>query len=234
MSAFKTDGDYTVATRVRSWRKSFPIPGDNTSFIVEEDVEINFSSFSPLALNTAHATFTDAYLVSESPLEDIGGGVARYTRTYAQVPAARDEFETYATTFPGLLGATYPPYSQYWVTDNSGGRDPFTEAANSRLRYEYFLCATGETYETPGEIPVLLKQEFTMVANEDAVITYLLPAGTFWSDSVPTKEAWLDLKAGGGGLGTGAQDGEFIAEDSRIERFLGNIYVRITRYVKAK
>ena len=32
----------------------------------------------------------------------------------------------------------------------------------------------------------------------------------------------------------GAEDGEFIAEDSRLERWMGNIYVRITRYVKAK
>lgn len=224
MSAFKTDGTFSSAALDGSWRKSFPIPGDNVSFIVEQDFQVEFASFTPLALNTAHATFSTAYLVSESPLEDLGGGIARWTRTYAQIPATRDEYETYATKFPGLKGVTNPPYDQYWIASDDG-RDPFTETVNSRLRYEYFLCADGQDYETPEAIPVLLAQQFTLVSNQNVKVDYLLPEGLYWSDSLPSKEDWLELID---------DEDEFIAEDSRIERWLGNIYVRITRYVKAK
>lgn len=233
MSVFKTDGTFTSASLDGSWRKSFPIPGDNISCIVEQEFMMAFSSFAPIALNTPHATFATAYLVAESPLQDLGGGIARWTRTYAQVPSARDEPEDYSTYFPGLLGTLTPPYNQYWIESDSG-RDPRVEPAQSRLHYEYFLCGTGLTYETWEEIPIIPAQVFTLVGNDQAKIDYLLPEGVYWSDSVPSKEEWVALVAGGGGMGEGANAGEFIAEKSRIERYLGNIWCRITRYVKAK
>lgn len=233
MSAFKTDDSLTTAARHGTWRKSFPIPGDNTSFIVEEDVMVLFANFTPLALNTAHGTFATAYLVSESPLEDLGGGVARYTRTYAQIPASRDEFPTMTVDFPGLKGAANPPYDQYWVVSDDGC-DPKSESVTVRVRYDYFLCAAGQTFATPDDITLYPKQPFTLVGNDNVVVTHLLPAGVYWSDSVPTKEDWISLKAGGGGIGTGANAGEFIAEKSKIERYMGNIYFRMTTYAKAQ
>lgn len=233
MSAFKTDGTFTTAAADGSWRKSFPIPGDNTSFILEEDVMVFFANFAPLALNTAHPTFTNAYLVSESPLEDMGGGLARYTRTYAQIPAARDEWATMTVDFPGLKGAANPPYDQYWVVSDDGS-DPVSESVTVRVRYDYFLCAAGQTFATPDAITLYPKQPFTLVGNENVKAQYLLPAGIYWSDSIPTKEEWIALKAGGGGMGTGANAGEFIAEKSKIDRYMGNIYFRATAYAKAQ
>lgn len=236
MSAFRIDGAVTSAQVQGGPRKSFPFEGDNASFVLEQDYIVALTSFSPLALDTAHGTYTNAYLVKESQQENIGGGLVKWTRTYAQIPASRSDYETFNFKFPGLLsttGNTETPYDQYWVQAGNG-RDPFTATSNSRMLSEYFLCASGQTYETPSEIPILEVIKFTLALNDQARIDYLLSdAGGYWSDSQPTREEWEDLIAGGAGIGTGASGGEFIAEDSRITRWMGNIYCRQTRYVKA-
>jgi hypothetical protein len=235
MAAIKTDGTYTSATLHGAARKSFPIEGDTTAILVEQDFQIAFSSFAALAIGTAHATVTTAYLVGEGPLQDMGGGIAQWTRTYATVPANRDEFETFNYKFPGLLSTDgNPPYNQYWTSGVDGGRDPFTDTVVSRLRHEYYRVATGLAYETPQEIPILQGQEYSLTTNADARMEYLLPAGEYLADSVPTREAWETLAGGGTGLGTGTAAGELIAEDSKVERYMGNIWVRITRYIKAR
>lgn len=236
MSAFRIDGAVTSAQVQGGPRKSFPFEGDNASFVLEQDYIVALTSFSPLALDTAHGTYTNAYLVKESQQENIGGGLVKWTRTYAQIPASRSDYETFNFKFPGYLattGTVTPPYDSYWV-QTGNGRDPFTATSNSRMLSEYFLCASGQTYETPSEIPILEVIKFTLALNDQARIDYLLSdAGGYWSDSQPTREEWEDLIAGGAGIGTGAAAGEFIAEDSRITRWMGNIYCRQTRYVKA-
>ena len=230
MAAFKTDGTFTTATIQGAARISFPIEGDITAKLIEQDFMIAFSSFAALALGTAHPTIGSTYLVSESPLQDMGGGIALWTRNYATVPAARDEFETFNYKFPGLLSdsGTNPPYNQYWVASDDG-RDPTTKTVISRLRHDYTYTTT-----PAASITILTAQVFTLDSNTNAVIDYLLPAGDYWSDSNPTKEEWVALVAGGSGIGSGAAAGEFIAEDSSIERYMGNIWVRKTRYVKAQ
>lgn len=236
MSAFRIDGAVTSAQVQGGPRKSFPFEGDNASFVLEQDYIVALTSFSPLALDTAHGTYTNAYLVKESQQENIGGGLVKWTRTYAQIPANRSDYETFNFRFPGFLATTgtlEPPYDAYWV-QTGNGRDPFTATSNSRMLSEYFLCASGQTYETPSEIPILEAIKFTLDLNDQARIDYLLSdAVGYWSDSSPTVEEWQDLVSGGGGIGTGAAAGEFIAEDSRITRWMGNIYCRQTRYVKA-
>ena len=236
MSAFRIDGAVTSAQVQGGPRKSFPFEGDNASFVLEQDYIVALTSFSPLALDTAHGTYTNAYLVKESQQENIGGGLVKWTRTYAQIPANRSDYETFNFKFPGLLsttGNTETPYDQYWVQAGNG-RDPFTATSNSRVLSEYFLCASGQTYTTPSSIPILQAIKFTLDSNTDARIDYLLSTvPSYWSNSDPTKEEWIALVAGGTGIGTGAAAGEFIAEDSRITRWMGNIYCRQTRYVKA-
>lgn len=236
MSAFRTDGALTTAQTMGGARKSFPFEGDVSSFIVEQDYQVLLTSYSPLALSTAHGTYTNAYLVRESELENLGAGVVKFTRYYAQIPASRSDYETFNFNFPGLLATTgtiTPPYNQYWSATGNG-RDPFLATANSRIYSEYFLCATGQTYETPSEIPILEVIKFTLDLNDQARIDYLLSdTGGYWSDSQPTREEWEDLIAGGTGIGTGAAAGEFIGEDSRLTRWQGEIYCRQTRYVKA-
>ena len=234
MAAFKTDGTFTTATLHGPPRRSHPFNGDLSSYLIEQDFMVAFTSYTPLALNTAHPTFTTAYLVAESGLSDVGGGIAQFTRTFATIPTARDEYESFTAFFPGLIdtGAATPPYNQWWAGAGSG-TDPQTKKVPSRLSHEYFLCAAGQTFTTPGAITIIAEQIFTLDSNTLARIEYLLPAGVFWSDSDPTREEWITLQGGGTGLGTGANAGEFVAEDSDISRWMGNIWERVTRYVKA-
>jgi len=236
MSAIRIDGALTTAQTMGGPRLSFPFEGDVNSFVLEQDYQVLITSYAPLGLDTAHGTYTDAYLVRESALENLGAGVVKFTRYYAQIPASRSDYETFNFKFPGYLattGTVTPPYDSYW-TATGNGRDPFLATTNSRIFSEYFLCATGQTYETPAEIPVLETIKFTLALNDQARIDYLLSdAGGYWSDSSPTLEEWRDLVAGGAGIGTGAEAGEFIGEDSRLTRWAGNIYCRQTRYVKA-
>lgn len=234
MAAIKTDGTFTTATAVSPYRRVLPIAGDTTAQIIEQDFMIAYGSWSALALDTAHPTVTTAYLVEESAPSTIGNGLLQWTRRYATIPANRDEFSTFSYKLPGIWGTANPPYSQYWVSENDDGRDPYVDSIPSRIRYEYFLCATGQTYTTPTAIPILQGLEITLTTNANARMEYLLPEGQFVADSDPSREEWEALIAGGTGIGTGANAGEFIAEDSTIERYMGNIYYRATRYCKAK
>jgi hypothetical protein len=225
MSAFKTDGTFTSASAVGAARKSFPFDGDNSSFIVEQDFMIALSSFSPLALSTAHGTYTNAYLVKESPLQDLGGGIVKWTRTYAQIPATRSEYSTFAYTFIGFLGAGIAPYSQYDIQAGDQ-RDPFLKVVMSRVYNEYFLCATGQTYTTPSAIPVINAQSYNFDGLPNNKVNYLVdPAINPLSTATePTLPDYRDMVTAGD---------EIVAEDSTLERWMGNIYVRSTRYVKA-
>lgn len=225
MSAFYTDGDFTVASATGVSRISFPIDGDITAQIIEQDYIQLAANFAPLALSTPHPDIATAYLVGESPLEDLGGGVVRWTRTFATIPANRSDYESFTYRFPGILGDYNPPYNQYWVTDPGDGRDPRTDTVTSRMAYEYFLCEVGQTYETADDIPIIEAQEYTLVGNNNAVINYLLAEGVYPDDSTPTKEDYLAAIAA---------ETEIVAEDSAVSRYRGNIFQRVTRYVKAK
>jgi len=171
-------------------------------------------------LNTPHPTFTDAYLVEETPLQDLGGGVARWTRRYAQIPATRIEYESFAYQFIGYMGTwgiNVPP--DQIVTH----RDRFTKTVVSRLKHEYFLCATGQTYETPDLIPIIPAQAYKFLG---IVVDYLWDVVSLFTVATePSRteyEAWV------------AAGAEIVAEDSRVSRWLGNIYERVTRYVVAQ
>jgi len=76
----------------------FPIPGVNVAYILTEkwmQLLANSSTWTPLALNTAHPEYTGFVLVEESPLSDEGGGFVTWTRKYAKVPSAHIEYDSY-------------------------------------------------------------------------------------------------------------------------------------------
>ena len=235
MSAFKVDGTFSTAAAAGAARTSYPIPGDLTAKVISQDYMQTFADYTAPTISTAHGTFSTAYLVGDSELQDIGGGIARFTREWATIPAVRNEWGTWGYQFPGYysVSAGPTPYSQYFYV-NGNARDPFTLTAKSRMYHEYFLCKAGQTYATPDLIPVIDAQVWSMVTNTNARILYLIPTGTFGTDSNPTLEAYLALVAGGAGFGTGAAVGEFVAEASTVDRYMGEIYVRITRYVRSR
>ena len=229
MSAFKTDGTFTSAALHGPARISFPFPGDSATKIIEQDFVVFFANFSALALNTAHATFTDAYLVGESPLQDIGGGVAMFTRTYAQKPATRSEYESFAYNFIGYLGDQLPPYDTWPGTGEQRGRDPFTKKVLSRLEYDYFrVWATTGDYSSVASIPFIEAQTYiTDDTASERPVKYLTDTSinTAAGETIPTQQDYKALVIAGT---------EIVAEDCDIRRWMGNIYERVTRYVVAQ
>ncbi len=96
------DGDFTIAEAVGGRRWTRPFEGDTASAYFDQDFMQRLDSWEPLPLDTADTLHEDAYLVSESPLQDLGLGIVRWTRRFSRVPASRVEFESYAHTVPGI------------------------------------------------------------------------------------------------------------------------------------
>lgn len=103
------DPRISVATAVTAAVFSAPFPGVNSLYLLTQDYQQFRDDYSPLALNTAHPEFSDFILCSESPQQDIHGGIVQWTRTYAKVPASRTEGRSIAYPLPGLtFGGTNP------------------------------------------------------------------------------------------------------------------------------
>lgn len=100
--SIKYDGDFTIAEAVSARVWTYPFPGDSASGYFEQDYMQRLDYWAPMVLDTADVLHTDAYLVSESPLQALGGGIVRWTRTFSKVPVSRIEPETYAHIVPGI------------------------------------------------------------------------------------------------------------------------------------
>jgi hypothetical protein len=238
MAVLWTDGTWTSAEAVTNPEFESPIPGSSAAYVLRQDFVILLANWSALALDTAHGTYSDFKLVAEGPRVDLGGGVCRWTRTYAKVPATWDDWESYAYNFIGRTGT-------FGINiETVTGRERFTAVVPCRVRKEYFRCASGETYTTPGAIPVN-RQLFYCYGNIGLPVDYLFDATAptnanystmitdaatnGWSASVATQTIDTD-----GDVTMGTAGGQIIAEDSRIVRWMGNIWCRETRYVLAQ
>ncbi len=221
-----TDGTFTTASAVGAARVSFPIPGDYATRIIEQDFMILFANFAALALNTAHGSFATAYLIEETPLQDLGGGVARWTRVYSNIPANRSEYGTLGYNYIGFAG-------QLWtqLVNASNGRERFTKVSLARTDYVYYLPGVSGGITTVGDIPVIESDKYYVDGSNNVLTDYLGDPASGWSPgSVPSRadyEGLMDDDA------ASASSFSLIAEDSKIARWRGNIYERATVYVKA-
>jgi hypothetical protein len=228
MAPFKVDGDFTTATAVGAARKSFPIEGRNDSVVIEQDFMQALSSFAPLALNTPHPDVPTAYLVAETPLQDLGSGIVRWTRVYAQVPATYTEpGGSYAYNYIGFVGNVISQGGE--VTLSVTGRERTVENSPVQITREFFLVGAGQTYAQWQNIPVISGQRYYGASGMDT--DYLTDAPPFVTATNPTRTAYLALVTA-----DAASPSSFslVVEDSTVTRWMGNIYMRETRRIKAK
>lgn len=283
------DGDYTIARAMSPRRKTYPFEGDNQSFYLEQDFYQLFSSFESLPLDIPDDANPDAYLVHETALQELGGGIGKWSRAYAQIPRSRTEMESFAYTLPGVsvdtvsptrvitsastVGGntrivtsvahgfvandgvlityrvpdpTFPNISYFrqifrevisapttttfdviivsdigpitWETTakNYAGRQPFTRVVASYLQFDYFLPGVSLGIASLNDIPL-----FNPVRILDSTGTEVQ---SYSATTSPTSSAYKDQ----------VKRGELIvAEPSIVRRWMGNIYERATRYVKA-
>jgi hypothetical protein len=137
---------------------SSPLPNTSTEYVLQQDFMQFRANFSALALNTAHPSsgLTPDYsafkLVAEGERRDMGGGIVRWTRTYAKVPDNYSDWESYSYPFIGMTtlqpdGTLITRLQQAWLV-------------STRLQHDFFLTGTGGSYSTPGDIPIIMAQVY--------------------------------------------------------------------------
>jgi hypothetical protein len=265
--ALKYDGDFTVAAPTGGKRFAWPIENVNVPYVFTQEFMQLEANFAPLALNTPHGTLTDYLLVAESERVAIGGGLVRWLRTYAKVPASFAKYEQFAMSYPGLMTYTVSGVNQL-------GRAAFTRSVLSMLAYDFFIVDTSLSADAPpkykavSNIPVIPQMAFCLadstgsdawggvnypvqLLTSDATLTSTLPyygssdSGNSWDYRRMMKDArtngWaatktvlsIDASTGVVSRGSSIWGGLLPAEESKLTQWMGNIYVRVTRYVKA-
>ena len=132
------DSDYTVASATGKPRLTYPFQNDFVSFYYEQEFDQFFDNFQRVPLDT-QATISvnghqvTVYMVEESPLQDVGGGVCKWTRTYSVIPESRTEFSSYSWLRPGLSSGNIYPIYPVVSGSNSGNTTVLTTTGNSGL-----------------------------------------------------------------------------------------------------
>jgi len=255
---FYLDGDWTTAAAAGNVRFEQPFAGDKNDYVLVQDFMQFTANFTPLALNTAHPVYTTYFLVAESELQDTGGGISRWTRKYAQVPQPRNDYLSYAYSFIGYFGkiANLVTSSTFPVL----GRNRLQLTVPCRSLNEYFIWIDGNTIKdstgtniytgtpgqaTPESIPVILGQRYYVPAGtvpSPGVFVATYPAGSPQDIAYGTAQDYIwDAPAFGGVIPTIPSrttyqtlinnGTEIVAEDSQVSRWLGNIYLRVTKYI---
>lgn len=234
-----TDNSMATPRRCSLPVYSSPIPGVSTEYLLDEEWMCLRTGFTPLAMDTAHSEDSSFYLVGESERKDMGCGVVRWTRSYAKIPSNWTDYESFTYSFIGLApnGWPEPGWAPYQ------GRYRFTRVVSSQLLHEYFLCATGQTYTTPGAVPINEEQKFVLNYGSYSGGNYFsdfLVAAANTYPTLPTTETYATWVSNATAYGwsagatpSGTNPGKMVAEASKLSRWRGNIWERVTRYVLA-
>lgn len=219
MSAFRVDGDFTVASATAKPTFSNPFPEVNVQYVLRQPFMQLLANFAALDLNTAHPDFADFKLVEESDRIPIGAGLVTWERTYASLPADFDQFESTNYFYIGYYGL-----SLAINVTASTGRKRRSRRVNSRITNEFFLTGPGGSYDDPADIPIIAAQIY-YYGNPDVVEDYIGDSPPLDTPTTPSRTDYEAMIAAGD---------EIVAEDSDIVPWIGNYYIRRTRYVKAK
>lgn len=132
-----------------------PIPATTAEYVFDQPwTALRSLTSIPTALGTAHPSagltpdYSTWYCVAEGEKQDVGNGIVKWNRTYAQKPASHDEWESYSYNFVGFAPLGAGSVQQV-------GRFRFSDRVTTRVQHDYFLiAATGGDYTSAGAIPV--------------------------------------------------------------------------------
>ena len=216
--SYKADGNFTVAvvSGPPRWRAPFK---SNEFCLFEQDymrLQANWAAGTIGSTQTVGgATF---YLVGESDRRP-EGPVDRWTQSWAKVPTAWDDYESYAYSFIGFSGVFGP------ATTLPTGRDRYTRTVKSRVAHAYFLVKAGTTYATVAALwaAEAIEPQKYVLDGSTMEVDWLAdnPPYTFATD--PTRTYYEENI-----IGT-----EIVVECT-LKQWMGCIYERITRYVVAE
>lgn len=248
MALAYNDFGTTSEVSVEKPKFSQPIVGQAINYIIQQRYR-QLGTYTPPALNTVHPDFAGFFFVGDGDQQPLGGGVQEWIRRWAAVPATHDEPQSYPMTLIGLFATGGP------VTFTTG-RLQRTQVVTSRVQHDYFLTGAGATYATANDVPRINGMKFLLqISNSSQVGSIYYPTDILATNTIPTvsyyqammrlalKKSWTGsvvsqtiLDADGSVRMSDSPNplgSQFAAEDSRIDRWEGNIFVRTTRYVLA-
>jgi hypothetical protein len=241
------DGDHTLISFIGSPTFRQPFAGDNGYYILEQKCRQFLADFNATALNTAYplAPYSSYILVSEGPLQDVGGGLVDWVQTYALVPNTRNDPSSISYNFIGYYGTV--ANLAVALTLKAVGRPRNTFVVKCRIQNDYYFCATGQTYTTFSQIPIILAQRYYVsqgtISGSTWTPTYTLGSAADLATASDQNDLW-NIADWGGLIPTRPTQAayaamilagtEIVAENSTISRWQGNIFQRQTKFIVAQ
>jgi hypothetical protein len=208
---------------------STPIPGVNSPYIFSQKFMQPTANYSPLALNTVHPTYGSYILVEESDFQDLGGSLQSWQRVYASIPAEHIEVQTDGYDFIGFTGEIF---NNKVTTVVNAGRWRFHRIVNHKIVYDYFLV-DGAIITDPTSIPIILRTRYTSHDPGTDIDFLWDDVGHGGVQTFPSIPSLTDYKAMVATDAATASSFSIVARDSQLSRWTGNIWRRMTLYVKA-
>lgn len=186
-----TDSDFTTAQVNSDIRLDTPIPGVATVYIAQQDFVQSRSSYTPIAIGTAHPTLSNFYLQKETELQPVGpADIMRWTRIYAKVPAQHSLPTSVAYPFIGKEGAFTNVSS---LSSTILGRPRRTKTVAGKIVFDYFLL-DGITYTTVFDIPIIDEQKYFLAGGvTDTIALGMTTDFIGYSQSSATPQLIYDL-----------------------------------------
>lgn len=181
----------------------FPFRQDLTAKIYSEDYCQRPDYFEPLALDTPHPTYVNAYLINETNPRAMGdGGLFKWTRYYATIPATRTEFQTTNFSFPA-----------YKSTSASTGelRSTLSETCVAKVIFSYVMT-------NDPSVDLTFTPKFQPLDVDSNKVNFVA------SDTTPTKAAYETKVTDGTYIN---------AHQTKVRRWKGNIWELQDIQVKA-
>lgn len=208
-------GDFTVATPVGGLRNESPLlPELNDVLIFHQDYMQRTDLFAALPYNSVNPSLLNpAYLFDESPREDIGGNVSKWTRSWVRIP------DSYGKA-GGIYPYTFPAF------DGDPGRNARKSPVAMEILRDFFLCGNGGVYASWQNIPITRAFAPYRINPDDATdktgILSFVPgqADDALSDDGTT---WPTLTTYRGWIISGQT---LIVEDDKVTNFRGGVYMR--------
>jgi hypothetical protein len=162
--------------------------------------------------------------------------MVKWNRIYAKVPSQHIEMETQPYNFIGLAGASGIPDYPAQIPDSNTGRYRFVWTVPVKVQYDYFLL-DGSTYTTPQQLAYANFIEETRYyrGSDPAWLTDWLVDSPPWTQATtPTLTAYQAMQAADDPNDpTKYASFSLVAQSSVFNRWRGNIFQRVTRYIKA-
>lgn len=220
-----TDGDYSVAVAVSLPVFSAPFLdlGVKEKYVLTQNWCQALASYAPLALDTAHPDYPDYLLTGESDLQDLGGGIVQWTRTYAQTPSAiYRPGGNFSFTFPQIIGTTQIGPNAYGTIQ----RFAFTRNVMTKRVLEFY-----RTTNPLGDIPMVSQFRIYLSGHPTYYEYPFVTDANSWSGlTVPSQTQYAALVAADAATGDSYS---LCAQASQVTQWNGNIYQREALYVKA-